>query len=105
MVKIDDNWGLVVGKLVSIADNGTQIVGTTKKCVTNSVVGCYAFCAFYTLLMIYTFHVSYTYVKFIFHLYNQSISILFKVFYVIKSILQFIVIEILHDILRYIQIY
>ena len=36
---------------VSIADNGTQIVGTTKKCVTNSVVGCYAFCAFYTLLL------------------------------------------------------
>ena len=37
-------------QLVSIADNGTQIVGTTKKCVNNSVVGCYAFCAFYTLL-------------------------------------------------------
>ena len=50
MVKIDVNWGLVVGKLVSIADNETQIVGTTKKCVTNSVVGCYAFCTFYTLL-------------------------------------------------------
>ena len=30
MVKIDGNKGLVVGKLVSIADNGTQIVGTTK---------------------------------------------------------------------------
>ena len=52
MVKIDGNKGLVVGKLVSIADNGTQIVGTTKKCVTNSVVGCYAFCAFYILLLL-----------------------------------------------------